>query len=72
MEPSQTLSWPVLRKHLDSLRDRARNQMEESEGIELNRIQGELRLLRKLENLPETLALLDAEDRRVADEKKGR
>lgn len=44
--------------------------MEDAEGVELNRLQGELRLLRRLENLPETLALLDAEDRRVAEASK--
>jgi len=67
---AQTISWPVLKKHLDSLMERAADSMDDAETDELKRLQGEKRLLKKLLNLPETLAMLDAEDRRIADEKR--
>jgi hypothetical protein len=72
MEPTQTISWPLLKKHLASLMERARSKMDEADGIEVPRLQGELQLLKRLQNLPETLALLDQEDRRVAELEKGR
>lgn len=71
---SQTISWPLLQKHLTMLEDRARDLLDAADGVEVPRLQGELRAFKKLRNLPETLALIDAEDRRVAAEEaaKGR
>jgi len=71
---SQTISWPLLQKHLTMLEDRARDLLDAADGVEGPRLQGELRAFKKLRNLPETLALIDAEDRRVAAEEaaKGR
>jgi hypothetical protein len=66
----QTISWPILEKHLRMLTAQAYGRLESAEGVEITKVQGELRLLKKLMNLPETLALLDEEDRRAAAEKK--
>lgn len=68
--PSQTISWPIMEKHLKMLLSQTRDRLDSAEGTEAMRLQGEVRLLKRLGNLPETLALLDAEDRRVAEEKK--
>lgn len=67
-DTAQTISWPVMDKHLKMLLSQTRDRLDLAEGPEALRLQGEIRLLKKLGNLPETLALLDAEDRRVAAE----
>lgn len=64
-----SLQWHVVEKYLKMKLDQARNSMDDSTGEETLRLQGEARLLKKLLNLPEALALLDQEDKRVADEK---
>lgn len=67
---AQTISWVVMEKHLRMLLGQTRDRLDSAEGTEALRLQGEVRLLKKLGNLPETLAMIDAEDRRVAEEKK--
>ena len=59
-----------MERHLKMLLAQTRDRLDSAEGTEALRLQGEIRLLKKLGNLPETLALLDAEDRRVAEERK--
>jgi hypothetical protein len=66
---AETISWPVMKKHLKMLEDQAQERLGSAEGVEVARLQGEVRAFKRLRNLPETLALLDAEDRRVAAEK---
>lgn len=66
---AQVVPWPVLRGHLESLLARSRDQMDDASDDEVKRLQGEVRVLKKLLNLPETLAMLQEEDRRVEAQK---
>lgn len=65
---AQVVTWPRLRKHLQETLERSRAALDTAEGIEFHRLQGEVRVLKKLLNLPEAVALVDQEDARVAKE----
>lgn len=56
------LPWPRVQDHLRQLLERARDQMDEAEGPDLWRLQGEARMLKRLLNLPHTLSLIDMKE----------
>ena len=65
---NQVIPWYRLKARLEELQAMTRASLEAATGEEIYRLQGESRLLRKLMNLPETLAMLDEEDLRVEAE----
>ena len=59
----QVIPWYIIKRHLKTLADEtAGRAFTEGDDKELFRLQGEYRLLKKLENLPETLMQLDEAD----------
>lgn len=53
--------WPDILKHLETELASVRARLDTAEGVEVHRLQGEARSLRKLLVLPDTLSFLKEE-----------
>lgn len=67
----RTISWAQLSKYLRDKLEQTRSRLDdEGNDQERDRLQGEIRVLKVLARLPESLALLAEEDQRVLEEKR--
>jgi len=55
---------------LEQKLEQTRSKLDEAREPESLRLQGEIRALKRLMNLPQTLALIDQEDERVLEEER--
>ena len=56
------IPWQRLKQHIEECLDAQRSLLERAEGVEAARLQGDVRTLRAMRNLPDTLEALDFEE----------